>query len=153
MVDVAEDAFEENVIKAKLEALEKTAKEKDETKKMVIPEMAKHFLVFIATTWQSGQKHQFLVAWYALSTIKAPFLVREIKKNALLLSFYGFIMDTIVGDGASENRSAWKMLADISARDILLREWTEEELEGLPLDFNIGFAHPHPEQEVSKGFG
>ena len=68
LIGVADDAFEENVIMAELNQLEKTASVDDDAN-IVLPEIAKHFLVFIATTWQSDQKHQFLVGRYALQTI------------------------------------------------------------------------------------
>ena len=71
---------------------------------MTVPKMAKHFLVFVATTWEVDQKNELLVARCALGTIKV------IHQLAVLLIFYGFIVDTIVGDGESENRSAFKML-------------------------------------------
>ena len=112
---------------------------------MILPEIAKHFLVFIATTWQYDQKHQFTVGWYALHTIKAPFLVCEIRKLAALLSYHGFIMDTIVGDGASKNRSSFKLLSTVSARKIIGNHYTKHQLRDLPLDFKIGFPHPHPQ--------
>ena len=51
LVGVANDAFDKNIIKDELKVLEKSG---DENEKMIIPEMAKHFLVFIATTWASG---------------------------------------------------------------------------------------------------
>ena len=54
-------------------------------------------------------------------------------------------MDTIVGDGASKNRSAFKLLSTVSARKILGNHYTEHQLRDLPLDFKIGFPHPHPQ--------
>ena len=53
-------------------------------------------------------------------------------------------MDTVVGDGASENQPVWKTLCTVTTRDILDGTWTAEELDGLPLDFKVGFEHPHP---------
>mmetsp|Transcript_19434 Transcript_19434/g.41004 ORF Transcript_19434/g.41004 Transcript_19434/m.41004 type:complete len:471 (+) Transcript_19434:601-2013(+) len=99
LVGVADNAFDKDVLKDELKMLEKNDEEDSE---IVIPEIAKHFLVFIATTWASEQKHQFLVAQYALKTINSSFLVREIRSNAILLILYGWVMDTIVGDGASK---------------------------------------------------
>lgn len=63
---------------------------------------------------------------------------------AVTLAVYGWIMDTIVGDGASENRSAFKKLATISAHEIFDRRFPPEVLDGLPLAFKIGFEHPSP---------
>ena len=61
----------------------------------------------------------------------------------MTLALYGFIVNTVAGDGAPENRSAFKILATITAREILSGTWDDEELKGLPLDFKIGFKHPH----------
>ena len=52
-------------------------------------------------------------------------------------------MDTVAGDGAPDNRSAFKGVATISARDILGNKFTPNELADLHLDFKIGFQHPH----------
>ena len=54
LVGVANDAFYKNIIKDELKVLEKSG---DEKENMVIPEMAKHSLVFVAITWASNQKH------------------------------------------------------------------------------------------------
>ncbi|KAL7527937.1 hypothetical protein ACHAXR_003152, partial [Thalassiosira sp. AJA248-18] len=143
LVGVADDAFDTNVIANELKELEKNSEVEDESK-MKLPGIAKHFLVFIATTWTPKGKIQFLVARYGLPTITSSFLVRELNVAINTLGLYGFIVDTIAGDGASENRRTWKSLATISARDILGKHWTEEELKDLPLDFKIGFPHPHP---------
>lgn len=143
LVAVAEDAFEDEVIVKELEMLNNNDSE-DEDAEMELPGMAKHFLVFIATTWSSEGKIQFLVARYGWPTITANKLAREIEMIIFNLAFYGFIVDTIAGDGAGENRLTWKNLCTISAREILVGQFTEEELDGLPLDFMIGFPHPHP---------
>ena len=143
LVGVADDAFKNDVILNELNELEKNG-DTDNEAEMKLPGMAKHFLVFIATTWTPKGKIQFLVARYGLPTITSQTLLREIEAAIVTCALYGFIIDTISGDGASENRLTWKTLATISAREILGKHWSEEELEGLPLDFKIGFQHPHP---------
>ena len=144
LVGVADDAFEEKVLLNELETVENNGGD-DVEKEMKLPGIAKHFLVFIATTWSSKGKIQFLAARYGLPTITSARLARELEKVIMSLAFYGFIVDTVAGDGASENRTTWKTLATLSARDILVGTFTEEELHNLPLDFMIGFPHPHDE--------
>ena len=141
IVAIEEEAFNDNVLRNELKQLEED--DEDESEEMAIPEIAKNFLVFIATTWSEKGKIQFLVARYGKKSLTARFLKREIRKMIVSLAFYGFIVDTIAGDGASENRSTFKLLATISARDILSKIYSDEELEGLPLDFKIAFPHPH----------
>ncbi|EJK64027.1 hypothetical protein THAOC_15281 [Thalassiosira oceanica] len=152
LIAVADDAFEEDVIMTELNALDKAASSDGDDADMEkkLPVMSKHFLVFIFTTWSADTKIQFLVARYALPTIKSPFLTREIGKVIMSLVQYGFIVNTVTGDGASENRACFKGLATLTARQVLAKNghWSENELEGLPLDFKIGFEHPHPLLDV-----
>ena len=61
------------------------------------------------------------------------------------LTKYGFIVDTITCDGASENRSVLKSLCTYAATDLIFNELTElcpELLSRLPPDFKIAFDHP-----------
>ena len=148
IIAVANDAFEEGVIINELKTLNEADSSEADESKCELPVMAKHFLVFIATTWTAECKIQFLVARYGLAALNANFLIREIRKIIMSLALYGFVVDTITGDGASENRLTFKTLATITARDILSDHFTADELKGLPLDFKIGFNHPHPMLEV-----
>ena len=149
IVAIDTKAFDEDVIKNELDELVAGAKQDadddDETKKKQLPDIAKHFLVFIATTWTTKGKIQFLVAREGKLSLKAHYLKRKIRECITALAFYGFIVDTIAGDGASENRSVFKLLATISAREILSDSgiFSDDELEGLPLDFKIAFPHPN----------
>ncbi|KAL7524454.1 hypothetical protein ACHAXR_000576, partial [Thalassiosira sp. AJA248-18] len=56
----------------------------------------------------------------------------------------GFIVDTIVGDGASENRTTFTTLADVSAREVFEPHFPSEILDALPTKMNIAFRHPNP---------
>ena len=141
LVAVAADAFEDNVIANECKILDSNDSD-DEEAKMEIPGISKHFLVFISTTWSSKGKIQFLAARYGLPTINEKNLSRMIETVITSLAFYGFIVDTIAGDGASENRSSWKSLATITAHDILSDVFSTDELQDLPLDFKIAFPHP-----------
>ena len=80
---------------------------------------AKNFLVFIATSWTVKGKIQFGVARHGKMTLNKAFLKRERRECILALSFYGFIMDGVAGDGASENHAAFKLLAIIAAKELL----------------------------------
>ena len=97
------DAFDKNVIAHELKQLQQNDDNLEKNKEISLPGMAKHFLVFIATTWSSKRKSQFLVSRYGLEMIILSFLVPVIKEMAVTLAVYGWIMNTIVGDGASEN--------------------------------------------------
>jgi hypothetical protein len=57
------------------------------------------------------------------------------------LSCYGFIVDTLAADGASENRSANKMMATITAKDIFGDMFSEGETAENPLDMKVAFPH------------
>ena len=118
---------------------------KDEDAEVILTSVAKNFLVFIATMWSSKRKRiQFLAAQYGLKSITATFLIQEARNVIMSLAYYGFIDDTIAGNGASENRATFKSLATITAREVLSKVWTDDELKDLPLDFKIAFPHPHP---------
>ena len=59
------------------------------------------------------------VATYSLdSGIASMFWVREILKIIVALTRHGLIVNNIVGDGASENRSAMKSLGTLSIEDV-----------------------------------
>lgn len=61
------------------------------------------------------------------------------------LAKYGCIVDTLTGDGASENRSVFKTLRTLSFKELLLDKIArvpQEIFDKLPLDFHIAFEHP-----------
>lgn len=146
IVGIAEDAFSLNVIRDELQELQKASKtdeqllqETDDSSNS-LPQQARHFLVFIATTWSEKLSQEFLVARYGKKSIESDFLVDAVRSIIVDLGLYGFIVDTITGDGASENRKVFKMLATFSARQVFFelngeRIWPEDYLDGLPLDF------------------
>jgi hypothetical protein len=143
------------VIRDELQELQKASKtdeqllqETDDSSNS-LPQQARHFLVFIATTWSEKLSQEFLVARYGKKSIESDFLVDAVRSIIVDLGLYGFIVDTITGDGASENRKVFKMLATFSARQVFFelngeRIWPEDYLDGLPLDFKIAFRHPTP---------
>ena len=61
------------------------------------------------------------------------------------LAKYGFIVDTLTGDGASENRSVFKTLCTLLFKDLLLDKIahvSQEIIDKVPLNFCIAFEHP-----------
>ena len=52
----------------------------------------------------SKGKIQFLAARYGLPTINNK-IARQIEEIISTLAFYGFIVDTVAGEGAGENRA------------------------------------------------
>ena len=115
-------------------------------------------MVFVATTWSptsqtksnatgklKKSKIQFAVARYGLTSVKNTFLLDAIPKLIVFLSNCGFIVDTIVGDGAGENRSVFKTFATITANVIFKDHFDKEFLKTMPMDTKIAFPHPNPE--------
>ena len=56
------------------------------------------------------------------------------------LAQYGFIVNTIASDGASENRSANKNLATLTASDVLVNHHVKKM--GFPMNMKVAFHHP-----------
>ena len=141
------------------EQLEEEKKTEQET--FEVPEFAKHFLIFACTTLSptSNQgkctRHQFVCDRYGLTSNNSAFLIPQIRKIVLHLSFYSFIVNMITGDGAYENRSTFKSLADKTAREILTGHYPTYLLDTLNLDFKITFSHPNSEhaKEITMFIG
>jgi hypothetical protein len=154
IVGIAHDAHCPNVLEKELEELKALDRSEEEledgaaSKEVKLPELAKHFQVFVASTWSpttsSGRrsKHEFIVARYGLKSVDTEFLIPTIKELILALYHYGFIVNDIVGDGASENRSTFKLLCTITAKDILSKHFDAAYLKDLPLSTKIAFKHP-----------
>ena len=161
IVGLGVDCMKLNVILKELKEIEKFDKSDKELEEdaagnkteesVEVPEPAKHFLIFAATTWsptaQNGKpsRHQFVCARYGLGSIDANFLIPVIRKIILHLSLYGFLVDTIAGDGASENRSAFKTLATLTAYEVLKGHYPADLLDSLNSSTKIAFPHPNPE--------
>eukprot|EP00956_Cyclotella_meneghiniana_P040663 scaffold201889_cov63-Cyclotella_meneghiniana.AAC.1 len=157
VVGWAHDAFEESAIKmelAEIKACDRTEQQLEEQSdataqdEVKTPKLTKQFQVFMATSWSPTDergvksKHEFVVARYGLKSVSSEFLIPALNDIMVTLWFYGFIVNDIVGDGASENRTTFKHFANISARDILCQHFDANTLKGLPLDFNVAFKHP-----------
>lgn len=163
IVGTDNECLKPNIIEEELRELTRNETElvegdDSQTSEPKMPPLAKHFLVFIATTWSpvdskgNRSKHEIVCARYGLKSVTSEFLVRKIREIILTLSLFGFIVDTIVGDGASENRSTFKALATLSASDILSPHYDSEFIKGLPLDTKIAFKHPNPHYSHIKIF-
>ena len=60
------------------------------------------------------------------------------------LAHYGFIVNTIASDGASENRAANKKLATLTAQDVLINNQVkldELKITGFPMNMKVAFNH------------
>ena len=119
LVGFEQGALTENVLLKEMEELDASATQKDELKSLR-PSLSKQFLIFIFTTWDvDNTVMKSVVARYSTgSGITSEFLVPKIREIITALYVYGFIVNSISGDGASENRSAFKQLATIPAKDI-----------------------------------
>jgi hypothetical protein len=116
---------------------------------------AKHYLAFFFTLWNGkGAPMKFCGARYALLTMDAAFIQNTVLKVTAALSCYGFIVDTLATDGASENRSANKMMATITAKDMFGGMLSEGETAEYPLDMKVAFHHPtRPSSIIFIGWG
>jgi hypothetical protein len=83
----------------------------------------------------------FCGAQYALRTMDARFIQNTVLKVTAALSCYGFIVDTLAADRASENRSANKMMATITTKDIFGDMFSEGETAEYPLDMKVASHH------------
>jgi hypothetical protein len=104
---------------------------------------AKHYLAFFFTLWNGkGAPMKFCGAQNALLTMDAIFIQNKVLKVTAALSCYGFIVNTLATDGASENRSANKMMATITAKYIFGDMLSEGETAEYTLDMKVAFHYP-----------
>lgn len=146
VIGISEDALEKTVIERELNELIRLQKDDTVVEEVSIPEPNKKFLVFIATILDKNQtKQQVVVARYGLRQPTAEFIAKRLLELPAALYEYGFIVRHIGCDGATEIRAALHYVgnvAGVTARDVLERMYTEEELRGLPMDFIVGYKHP-----------
>lgn len=157
LMGFAYDAFDINIIEREwrdaAEAAEKKAaaseskgdkKKKSTAKKASKPKMAKHFLLFYFTSWESKcRRTQMCVARCGMNTITGSWLAETIRKIIAMLDVYGFIVDSVVADGATENRSCNNQLATLTANELLdLSFLSDMKRAILPTEKKIAFRHP-----------
>ena len=146
LMGFAHDAFDRNIIEeewkhAVAKASAAVKDKKQSAKKALTPKLAKHFLLFYFTSWEAkAEKTQMCVARYGMDTISGTWLATEIRKIVATLDVYGFIVDSITADGASENRSCNNQLATLTVASLLTL--TDEQAAKLPTDKKIAFPHP-----------
>ena len=146
IVGYADDAFDLNVIMSEFKNRMIDLDESNNSPKNA--PMAKHFLVFIFTSWEKNMKrHQMVAARYGVLFLDESYIMDKLLACTVALSKFGWIVDSVGGDGASENRSALKQLGTITARDSLMDTIVDlyggaEILGKLPLDIKIVFPHP-----------
>jgi len=77
-------------------------------------------LIFIFTSWDADRAViKSVVARYSTGNgIKSEFLVPKIREIITALYVYGFIVNNVSGDGATENKSAFKQLAMMMVREV-----------------------------------
>ena len=107
-------------------------------------EHAKQYLNFMITTWgknMKATKHD--VAQYACGDgISSNFILNCISKITVALYRYGLIVNNVVGDGATENRTACRKLATLTVEEVLGDFFTPRQKNILPMDFKIAYRHP-----------
>ena len=105
-----------------------------------LPDTADHLLLFMVSTWDWEQQ-PVLKRSVARFTVKAKSDGETIAKRikVVIHSLYnsGFIVNQVASNGASENVSAMKHIADLKAKDIF------PDLDSdLPQDVLVAFKHP-----------
>merc|ERR1712032_655526 len=88
IVGIAEDAFNENILMREIKDINESLESDEKT----LPDFALNFMVFIATTWHTTGKIQFLVARYGRKTLTGSWLyekVHDITPKTRMLSGTG----------------------------------------------------------------
>ena len=152
LIGVSQDCFDRGVIASEFSVLDPKSSDDDIAEKdIVVPEPCKHYLAFIATTLSTGTRKQHIfAARYNLKNGTPEFIAKRLLELPAILFDYGFVVIWLGNDGANENRTASSLLANISAKEILLQHYSADELKGLPIDFNIAYQHPSPGCEDIK---
>lgn len=117
LVGFSDNGFDENVIHSAFSALNNAESEDNANDR---PELSKEFLVFIMQTWDNNNRAvKHVVARYGVSNkIRADYLVGKMNEVIVAAYTFGFIVNNITGDGASENRSCFKQLATETAGEL-----------------------------------
>ena len=85
-----------------------------------LPTLATDYLVFFFSAFDPNVAMRFQVARYCLSGITPGFLVRTVPLVLASLDSYGFVGVSVTGDGAGENRAAFKALATEPASSFIV---------------------------------
>ena len=128
--------------------------------------LGKHYMVFYFTTYSGKQRpFCFMAARYCLASLSARWIVMEMQHIIATLATFGFVVNTLGCDGASENRSALKQQLNISLRDAFPELMTDDnprqtmiapvkkyDKDDLPWDMKVAMIHPtFPDVHVFAG--
>ena len=109
-------------------------------------ERAKQYLIFMISNWSPDHcKLKHTIARYATGNgISSQFLLSEINNMIISLSRVGLIVNNVVADGATENRSAMRALATHTVKEVLGKNdfFTEDQNKYLDMEKKIAFLHP-----------
>jgi len=146
LVGFSHDAFDKNVLLEDLNKL--TGVHVEDFKTRVDNNRAKQYLIFMINRWEKNAKPmKYVIARYAVaSDVSSSLLISEIPKIICALYYYGIIVNNVTGDGASENRSAFRSLSTISMREIIDKSsltLITKQKTIIPLsEYNVAFHHP-----------
>ena len=116
---VASDFYDESGIDIELKKLvQKYEEDEVNPKRIKIDDLklAKHYITFFVQSWSFGNvPTKFCVARYSVATVDSAWLLKVQEEIICELARYGFIVDSISSDGASENRTMNKTIANITA--------------------------------------
>ena len=114
----AYNAFDKDVLLEDLNKLTKTVV--DDSKIAVNENRAQQYLIFMMNRWEKSTKPmKYVVARYAVAAgVTSALLLSEIPNIICGLYSFGIIVNNVTGDGASENRSTFCALANISMKEI-----------------------------------
>ena len=146
LVGFAYDAFDKNAL---LEDLHKLSDDHcEDSKSKVNDNRAKQYLIFMINRWERNMKPmKYVIARYAVSSgVSSSLLLSEIPKIIASLYYFGIIVNNVTGDGASENRSAFCALYNISMKEIIdnisLTLTTGQQTILPLLGHKVAFKHP-----------
>ena len=153
LVGFAYNAFDKDVLLEDMNTLANT--ETDSSKTSVRENRAKQYLIFMINRWEKDAKPlKYVVARYAVAAgVSSSLLLSEIPKIICGLYAFGIIVNNVTGDGASENRSTFRALANISMGDIFAMnnslKLTTKQKTIFPLSqYNVAFHHPIQENII-----
>ena len=139
---ISHDAFDVETLVSELEN-QFNNKENKEIKAEDITR-GSQYLIFMVTTWEKNTKAvKHVVARYSCGDgISSNFLLKVIPKIIVSLHRYGFTVNNVVGDGATENRTAVRSLATLTMRDISFKHLSVKQKDVLDMELKIAFYHP-----------
>ena len=92
----------------------------DNNTKTVNEKRAQQYLIFVTNRWGKNAKQlKYVIAQYVVGVgVSSTLLLSEIPKIIFGIYTFGIIVTNVTADGASENRSVCRSLANISTKEI-----------------------------------